>query len=103
MNLLAQQSFWFNPLEVHLQKMHLEIAVPTTHCHPIGPLEARSIIGIEETKGLNHLGFLHLPQRVCWRVMGVHYQQCPQCHSDMTGQMGQDIPDEVDDIEKKPA
>ena len=34
------------PLEVCLQKMHLGIAVPTTHCCPIGPLEAGSIIGI---------------------------------------------------------
>ena len=50
------------PLEVPLLKMHLEIAVPTTHHHPIGPLEAGNMLGIRETKGLNHLSSLHLPQ-----------------------------------------
>ena len=82
--------------------MHLEIAVPTTHHHPISPLEARNIIDIGETKGLNHLGFLHLPQTIGLRVTGVHYQKCPQCCQDLTGQMDQDAPDEVDNIEKKP-
>ena len=83
--------------------MCLEIAVPTTQCHPVGPLEARSVIGIGGTKGLNHLSSLHLPQIVDLRVTGVHYRQCPQCHPDPTGQMDQDIPDEVDNIERKPA
>ena len=50
------------PLGVPLWKMHLEIVVLTTHHHPMGPLEARNIIGTGETKGLNHLGSLHLPQ-----------------------------------------
>ena len=36
------------------------------------------------------------------RATGVHYQQCSQCHPVLTGQMGQDIPDEVDNIKKKP-
>ena len=29
-------------------------------------------------------------------------RQCPQCHPDLTSQMDQDIPDEVDHIERKP-
>ena len=61
------------PLEVHLQKMHLEIAVLTTQHCPIGPLEAGSVIGMGETKGLNYLGSLHLPQTVGLRAKGVHY------------------------------
>ena len=65
------------PLEVPLQKMHLEIAVPTTYYHPIGPPEAENIIGIRETRGLNPLSSLHLPQTVDFRVTGVCYQQLP--------------------------
>ena len=33
------------PLEVPLWKMHLEIAVLTTHHHPISPLEAENVTG----------------------------------------------------------
>ena len=77
MNLLAQQPFWFNPLEVQLQKMHLEIVVLTTHCHPVGPSEAGNVIGDGETKGLNHLSSLHIPQTMGLRATGVHYQQHP--------------------------
>ena len=90
------------PLEVHLWKTHLEIADPTTHHHPIGPLEDGSIIGIRETKGLNHLSSLHLPQTVGLRATGVHFWQHPWCCPDLTSQMDQDVPDEVDNIKKKP-
>ena len=45
--------------------------------HPIDSPEARNIIGDGETKGLNHLGSLPLPQTVASRVTGVYYQQCP--------------------------
>ena len=96
----VQQPFWFNPLGVPLQKMHLEIAVLTTHHHPISPQGAGNVICIGGTKGLDHLGSLHLPQTMVLRVTGVCYQQCPWCRPDLTGQMGQGIPDEVDDIEK---
>ena len=75
--------------------------VLTTHHHPIGPQGAGSIIGIGGTKGLNHLISLHLPQTVVLRVTGVHYQQCPQCHRDLTAQMDQGIPDKVDNTKKK--
>ena len=37
------------------------------------------------------------------RVIGVHYQQCLQCHPDLTAQMDQGIPDEVDNTERKHA
>ena len=97
-NLLAQQPFQFDPLEVPLQKMHLEIA--TTHHHPVGPLRAKNIIGIGETRGLDHLGSLHLPQIVGLRMTGVCYW-LPQFHPGLTGQMDQDVPEEVDSIEKK--
>ena len=90
------------PLEACLQKMHLEIAVPTTQCHPKGPQAARSIIGIGETKGLNHLGSLHLPPIVGLKVTGVRYRQHLRYHPDLTSQMDQDVPGEVDDIERKP-
>ena len=82
--------------------MLLEIVVLTTHHHPVGPPEAGNIIGDRETKGLNHLGSLHLPPTVGSRVTGVCYQQCPRCHPDLTSQTDQDVPDEVDGIEKKP-
>ena len=80
--------------------MHLEMAVPTIHHHPIGPLGAGSIIGIGETRGLNHLSFLHLPQTVVLRAIEVHCQQHLRCRPDLTGQMDQGIPDEADNIEK---
>ena len=84
--------------------MHLEIAVLTTHHHLISPLEAKNVIGIKETKGLNHLSSLHLPQTMSSRVTGVCYQWLPQCHLDLTDQIDPDVPDEVDDIKrKKPA
>ena len=44
-----------------LQKMCPEIAVLMIPEHPVGPLEAENAIGEEETRGLHHLGFLHLP------------------------------------------
>ena len=81
--------------------MHLEIAVLTTHHHPIDTLEAGNITGVRGTKGLNQLSSLHLPHAVGSRVRGVHYQQLPQCHPDLTDQMDQDIPNEVGNIKRK--
>ena len=91
------------PLGIPLQKMHLEMAVLTTHCHPISPQGARNIIGIGETRGLSHLSSLPLPQTVVSRTTGVHYQQCLRCHPDLTSQMDQGVLDEIDDTEKKHA
>ena len=90
------------PPGVPLQETHLEIVVLTTHSHPIGPLEAGDVIGIGETKGVNHLSSLHLPQTVGTKATGVHYWQPPGCHPDLTGQMVQDAPYEEDNIERKP-
>ena len=81
--------------------MCLEIVVLTIHSHPTGPLEAKNAKGDRETRGLIHLGFLHLPQTIVFKAIGVHYQQCLQCHPDLTAQMDQGIPDEVDDTKKK--
>ena len=89
------------PLGVPLKKTHLQMAVLTIQHHPIGPQGPGSVIGIRETKGLNHLGFLHLPQTVVLRVIGVHYQQHLWCHPDLTSQTDQGIPDEVDNTKKK--
>ena len=73
-NLLAQQPFWFNPSRTSPQKdASGDCGSDYPHCHPIGPLEAGNIIGIRETKGLNHLGSLHLPQTVGLRATGVCY------------------------------
>ena len=102
-NLPVQQPFWFNSSRSFPQKMYVEMAVLTIHHHPIGPQGAGSVIGIRETKGLNYLGSLHLPQTMVLRVIGVHYQQCLQCHPDLTSQRDQGIPDEVDDTERKHA
>ena len=80
--------------------MHLEIVVLTTHSHPTGLLVARNIIGIGETKGLNHLSSLHLLQAMGFRATKVCYQQLPLCCPGLTGQTDQDIPDEVDDVKR---
>ena len=80
--------------------MHLEMVVLTTHCHLTCLLGARNVTGIGETRGLNHLSFLHLPQTVGLRATKVPYQQPPLCHPGLTGQTDQDIPDEADDIKK---
>ena len=89
------------PLEVPLQKMCLEIVVLTKHHHPIGPPEAENVIGIGGTKGLNHLSSLHLPQTMGSRATGVHYQWLPWCCPGLTHQTDQDVPDKVDNIERK--
>ena len=75
--------------------------VLTIHSHLVGPLETENAIGDGETRGLYHLSSLHLPQSLVLRVIGVHYQQCLQCHPDLIAQMGQGVPDKVDDTEKK--
>ena len=82
--------------------MPLDIVVPTTHHHPICPPEDRNVIGDGETKDLNHLGSLCLLQTRGLRVTGVHYQQLPWCHPDLTSQIDQGIPDKVEGTEKKP-
>ena len=51
---------------------------------------------MSETKGLHHLGSPHLPWIMGVRVTGVCYQQLPQCHLGLTGEMDPNVPDEVD-------
>ena len=71
----AQQPFWFNAHRASPPKdMCLKIAVLTTPKHPVGPLEAKNAIGEGETKGPDHLGFLHLPWTVVLNVIEVHFQ-----------------------------
>ena len=62
------------PTEHPHQKMSLETAVLATAEHPNGPLEAENATGEGETKGPNHLGFLHLPWTMVLRVIEVHCQ-----------------------------
>ena len=81
--------------------MCLEMAVPTTHHHLASLLEAANVTGMGETRGLNHLSFLHLLQTVGLRVTKVCYQQPPLCCPGLTSQVDLDIPDEVDDTERK--
>ena len=81
--------------------MCLDIVVLTIHSYVIGSPEAKNAIGDGETRGLNHLGFLHLSQTVVSRAIGVCYQQCLQCPPDLTAQTDQGIPDEVDNTKKK--
>ena len=103
-NLPAQQPFQFNPPRSSPPKDASGDGssdnLPSPHWSNKGP---GSIIGIRETKGLNHLGSLHLPQTMVLRAIGVHYQQCLWCHPDLTSQTDQGIPDEVDNAEKKHA
>ena len=83
--------------------MCLEIAVLTIHSHLTSPPEAENAIGDRETRALNHLSSLHLPQTMVLKVIGVHYQQCLQCHPDLIAQMGQGILDGVDNTKRKHA
>ena len=53
--------------------MCLETVVLTIPECPISPPEADNVTGDEETKGLNHLGLLNLPQTMFSRVTEVHY------------------------------
>ena len=63
--------------------------VLTIHSHLAGPQEAKNAIGDGEIRGLDHLGFLHLPQTMVLRVIGVHYQQHLQCCPDLITQTDQ--------------
>ena len=102
-NLLAQQPFWFNAPRTSPPK---DASVDCGSDYPPSPhWPSRGWEHIEdrETRGLNHLGFLHLPQTMVLRVIGVHYQQHLWCCPDLNSQMDQGISDEVDDTKKKHA
>ena len=102
-NLPAQQPFWFNVLKIPLQKTCQEKAALTTSHHLTGPIEAVNAIEDRETRDLNCLGFLCLPQTMALGVIGVCYWRCLQCHPDLTVQTDQGIPVEVEVTEKKHA
>ena len=92
-NLLAQQPFWFNALRTSPPK---DVSGDCSSDYPQSPCQpsrGKNAIGDGETRGYYHLGSLHLPWTVVLRVIGVHYQQCLQCHPDLTAQMDQGIPD----------
>ena len=76
------------------------MVVPIANHQLVSPQEAESITDVRETKGLHFLGSPHLPQTVGLRASGVHYQQLPQCHLGLTGQMDPNVPEEVDGIER---
>ena len=69
--------------------------------HPDGLLEAVGVIGDKGTNNLSHLGFLPLPQTVVSKVIEVQYLWCLRCHLDWTTQMGPDVLDKVEGIERK--
>ena len=69
----AQQPFQFDPPRSSPPKDASGMVVLIDHCHPIGPPGAENVIGVGETKDLNHLCSLCLPQTVGLRVTRVHY------------------------------
>ena len=95
--------------------MYLYTVVLMMNDHPDGLQEAEGIIGDEGTNNLGHLSFLPLPQTnnlghlsflplprtMGSKVIEVQYLQCLQCHLNWTVQMGPDILDEVEGIERK--
>ena len=101
MNLLAQQPFCFNVLRNSPPK-----DMPGDGSSDYQPSPCRPSRGCKcnrRWRDLNCLGFFCLPQTVASRVIGIHYQWHLQCHPDLTIQMDQGIPDEVDKTEKKHA
>ena len=101
MNLLAQPPFQFDPPRSSPPKDGSGDGGSDHQLYPIGPQEAKNVIDVRETKGLNHLGSLHLPQTVGLRVIGVHYQWLPRYRLGLTGQTDPDIPEKVDSIKRK--
>ena len=69
--------------------------------HPDGLLEAKGIIGDEGTNDLSHPGSLPLPQIVVLKVIAFQYPWHLRCHLNRTTQMGPDILDKVEGIERK--
>ena len=73
-NLPAQQPFQFNAYRASPLKDVSGDCSSDYPQHPVSLLEAENTIGEGETKGLNHLGFLHLPWTMVLRVIEVHCQ-----------------------------
>ena len=71
-------------------------------CQPLPhqPLRAETTIDIGGTKGLHHLGYLHLPQNVGLRVIGAHYQWLRRCCPCQIDQRDLNIPNMGYDTKK---
>ena len=76
--------------------MSLGMVAPTVSHHHISPRRTKIGIDSGETKGLCHHGSSHLAQIVGLRVTGVLYQQLPECHPGLIGQMDPSTTDEGD-------
>ena len=72
-NLLAQQSFRFDPPRGSPKKAPPEMVALIVNLHLTSPQSAENVIDVRETKGLHHLGSPHLPWIMGLRVAGVHY------------------------------
>ena len=81
--------------------MYLYTVVQMMNEQPNSLQEAQGIIGHEGTNDLSHLGFLPLHQTVVSKVIEVQYPWHLRCHLDQTIQMGPDILDEIEGIERK--
>ena len=100
-NLLAQQLFRFDPPRSSPLKDVPGDGSSNHQQSPHQPQEAKNVIDIGETKGLNSPQFPSPPQTMGLRAPRVCYQQLPQCLQGLTGQMDPDVPEEVDAIERK--
>ena len=102
-NLLAHQPFHFNSLRNSPQRICWEMMAPIIPLYFAGHLEAVNAIDNGETVGPSHLGFLHLLRTVALRVIGVHYWWLLLYCPGRTVWTYPDVPDEVDDTEKRHA
>ena len=100
-NPLAQQPFGFNPPRSSPQEDASGDCGSNYLPSSIGPLEARNVIGIGGTKGLNHLCSLQLPQTVHLKAIGVRYWWLHWCHLGLTGWTDSDVSDKVDGIKMR--
>ena len=74
LNLPAQQPFWFNPPRSSPSKDASGDGSSDYLSSTRQPSRDQECTGIGETKGLNHLISLHLPQTMSLRATGVCYQ-----------------------------
>ena len=102
-NLLAHQPFCFTPLRNSLCRGCQEMMALIIPLQLTGHLEAVYAVDDRETIGPSCLGFLCLLQTMALRVIGVRYRRCLLYHPGLTVWMNPDVPDEVDDTEKRHA
>ena len=80
-----------------------ETTVLLTNKHADSLPEAEGITGDGGTSDLSHPGSLPLPLTMVSKVIGVHCQQCLQCHPSLSTQTDPGILDEIGGTEKKHA